>query len=197
MVQIWRQRARLCRFLGPYATGLLVFWAGQSAWVPCAQAENAEPNGAIEQRVFGPSGDAALDARAQTLGRTLRCPVCQGMPIAESPATMAIDMMQQVRKMLAAGQSDAAIVAYFTSRYGQWVLLEPPHDGFALWVWVLPPLVSFVLLAWALRIVWRLRAQAASASTVAPPTPHQDAPAPPDPDAAALMAAIRREVDLS
>jgi cytochrome c-type biogenesis protein CcmH len=166
----------------------------------CSRAYAAEPEpepSKPQARLFGPSGDVVLDTRAAELGHKLRCPVCQGMPIAESPATMAVDMMQQVRKMLAAGHSDADIMDYFTSRYGQWVLLEPPHDGFALWVWVLPPLCAAALLALALRLVRRLGASPTSMQP-APHTPPHTADAPrSDAQAAQMLAAIRREVDES
>lgn len=79
-------------------------------------------------------------AMAYDVGKLLRCPVCQGMPIAESPSPMAQDMMKQVRSMADAGQSREEIIAYFVSRYGEWVLLKPTARGFNILVWVLPPL---------------------------------------------------------
>src|SRR3954470_5152771 len=66
---------------------------------------------------------------AFAIGRGLRCPVCQGMPISESPSDMAQAMMKRVREMVAEGQSESDIKAYFVSRYGEWVLLEPTHQG--------------------------------------------------------------------
>ncbi len=91
------------------------------------------------------------EARAQAIGGLLRCPVCQGMPIAESPAPMARDMMGQVRTMVQEKKSDEAIITYFTDRYGDWVRLAPKKEGFTLWVWILPPLMALVALA----IFWR------------------------------------------
>lgn len=101
--------------------------------------------------IYQPPLPDALEAQAQTLGHHLRCPVCQGMPISESPATMAVDMMQQVRRMLADGMTQAQIDAYFVERYGQWVLLDPPKRGFTLWAWLLPPMLFVV----ALLLFWR------------------------------------------
>ncbi|MEK7704983.1 MAG: cytochrome c-type biogenesis protein [Myxococcota bacterium] len=89
------------------------------------------------------------------IGELLRCPVCQGMPIAESPSSMAQDMMGRVREMHAEGQDREQILDYFVGRYGEWVLLEPKHRGFGLLVWALPPfglLASVVIaLAWIRR----------------------------------------------
>ena len=73
-------------------------------------------------------------------GKLLRCPVCQGMPIAESPADMAQAMMARVREMHEQGHSQDEILQYFVDRYGEWVLLEPRTEGFNLLVWLLPPI---------------------------------------------------------
>lgn len=99
------------------------------------------------------------------LGQRLRCPVCQGMAIGDSPAPMAQDMMRQVRRMWADGRDEGDIAAYFTARYGDWVLLDPPWRGAGMWVWVLPPVVLAFSFVAALRTM-RRRADAARSSQV-------------------------------
>jgi cytochrome c-type biogenesis protein CcmH len=86
----------------------------------------------------GPSGLDSED-RAYIVGKAIRCPVCQGMPIAESPSPMAQDMMQQVRRMLAAGKTPEEVKQYYVERYGEWVLLRPVPQGFGWVVWLAPP----------------------------------------------------------
>ena len=86
----------------------------------------------------------AEDPRAYEVGKLLRCPVCQGMPIADSPADMAQSMMARVREMSAEGKSRDEMIDYFTERYGDWVLLEPRKEGLNWLVWVMPPV--FLLL---------------------------------------------------
>jgi cytochrome c-type biogenesis protein CcmH len=93
----------------------------------------------------------AQEQRAYEIGALLRCPVCQGMPIAESPSPMAQDMMKKVREQVQAGASQEDILTYFTQRYGEWVLLKPTTQGMNMLVWVLPGCV-FVL---GLVCVWR------------------------------------------
>ncbi len=73
------------------------------------------------------------------IGKEIRCPVCQGMPIADSPAEMAQDMMKRVRVMHGEGMSRDEIFAYFTKSYGDWVLLRPKATGANWLVWLLPP----------------------------------------------------------
>ena len=81
------------------------------------------------------------EARAKRLGSGLRCPVCRGVPIADSPSALANEMMDVVRRQIAAGKSDREILAYFEERYGEWALLEPKAEGMNLVIWILPALV--------------------------------------------------------
>lgn len=77
----------------------------------------------------------------QRLGDQLRCPVCRGVPISESPAELAKEMMQTLREQMKQGKNDEEILAFFEARYGEWVLLAPKMEGMNLAVWVLPILL--------------------------------------------------------
>ncbi len=68
----------------------------------------------------------------------MRCPVCQGMSIADSPSASALAMMSQVRDLLARGYTEQQVLDYFVRSYGEFVLLEPTARGFNLVVWLLP-----------------------------------------------------------
>jgi len=78
------------------------------------------------------------------IGLLLRCPVCQGMPIAESPAEMAQSMMTRIRELHQEGKSKDEIIQYFIDRYGEWVLLEPRAEGLSWMVWIMPPLFLLI-----------------------------------------------------
>lgn len=84
---------------------------------------------------------ASLDDRARAIEGKLRCPTCQGLSIADSPATSAVQMRELVRQQLAAGATDDEVRAFFVARYGRWILLDPPAAGLDLALWVVPPLV--------------------------------------------------------
>ena len=99
-----------------------------------------------------------LDDRARAIEGQLRCPTCQGLSIADSPATSASQMRELVREQLAAGASDADVRAFFVARYGRWILLDPPAVGMDLALWLVPPLV---LLIGSLVVVRRARARSA------------------------------------
>jgi cytochrome c-type biogenesis protein CcmH len=95
--------------------------------VPDAQQYVGPPRGT-------PISGELLEKRTNEIGGLLRCPVCQGMSVADSPSTVAVDMKQQVRELLAQGYSQEQILAYFERSYGQFVLLKPKTPV----VWLLP-----------------------------------------------------------
>lgn len=78
-------------------------------------------------------------ARAEAIDLNLRCPLCDtGEPIADSRADIAVKMRESVREQIAAGKSDSEIYTYFSVRYGQFVLLDPPKSGRNLLLWGAP-----------------------------------------------------------
>lgn len=88
--------------------------------------------------------ERTLDERARALDTELRCPVCQGTSIADSPAVFAVEMRTVVREQLAEGASDDEVRAFFVERYGVWILLTPPTQGYEVAVWLAPVVVVAV-----------------------------------------------------
>lgn len=76
--------------------------------------------------------------RADALAVRLRCPVCQGESVADSPSDTAAAIRTQIEDMVNEGRSDAEVLDYYVARYGRWVLLDPPAAGDTLLLWVLP-----------------------------------------------------------
>ena len=89
-------------------------------------------------------GDSALEARTSALAAQLRCPVCQGLSIQDSPSELAQSMRSLVRDQLAAGKTPDEVKAYFISKYGEWILLAPKPSGFNLVAYAVPVLVVIV-----------------------------------------------------
>lgn len=85
--------------------------------------------------------DAALEARARTISKQLRCLVCQGEDIDESGAGLARDLRLLVRERLVAGDSDADVLSFIQSRYGDYVLMRPPVAPRTWLLWLTPALV--------------------------------------------------------
>lgn len=80
----------------------------------------------------------AVEAEALRIGALLRCPVCQGLSVTDSPATMATNMRQQIRDMVAAGFVEEQVLSYFEASYGEFVRLRPPLRGVNWLVWLAP-----------------------------------------------------------
>ncbi|WP_175386472.1 cytochrome c-type biogenesis protein [Rhizobium sp. 9140] len=85
--------------------------------------------------------DPALEARARALSAQLRCMVCQNQSIDDSNAELAKDLRLIVRERLARGDTDAAVIDYVVSRYGEFVLLKPRFEGKTLILWGAPVLL--------------------------------------------------------
>jgi cytochrome c-type biogenesis protein CcmH len=101
--------------------------------------------------------DPAREARAREISRGLRCLVCQNESIDESNADLARDLRKLVRERIAAGDSDAEVVGYVVSRYGDFVLLEPPFKPATYALWLGPPMLLAIAIA-ALVLFYRRRA---------------------------------------
>ncbi len=85
--------------------------------------------------------DPALEARARDLSRELRCVQCQSENIDDSNAAIARDLRLLVRERLLAGDSDDAVRAYLVTRYGDFVLLNPPLQGVNWLLWLAGPVM--------------------------------------------------------
>jgi cytochrome c-type biogenesis protein CcmH len=103
----------------------------------CVAALTAVP--ALAQQ--SATADSVLDARTAEVAAQLRCPVCQGLSIQDSPSELSQQMKAVVRDQLRAGKSPDEVKAYFISKYGEWILLEPKPQGFNILVYALPVLL--------------------------------------------------------
>lgn len=132
-----------------------------------------------------------LDARTDEIGALLRCPVCQGLSVADSPAAMARNMKAEVREKLAAGSDQEQILADFERSYGEFVRLEPPMRGMNWLVWFGPVaglLAGGAVIAWALKRRPEKAGGEPAAAPTAPDLPTRDT----IPGDARLAAAVRR-----
>lgn len=107
-----------------------------------------------------------LDRRTVEVSALLRCPVCQGLAVADSPAEMAVNMKHQVRDLLARGYTQEQILRYFEQSYGEFVLLKPKFEGFNRLVWLLP---LGALLVGAAIVFVKLKNLERGAETTPPP----------------------------
>lgn len=83
-------------------------------------------------------GERELEEKVQAITVQLRCPTCQGISVKDSAAAFSRQIRDKVRRMVREGQSEQAILAFFVSRYGEWILRAPKKEGLGLVLWVLP-----------------------------------------------------------
>ena len=97
-------------------------------------------SGALQQ----PPSDSVLEARTSAVAAQLRCPVCQGLSIQDSPSELSQQMRAVVKDQLREGKTPEEVKAYFISKYGEWILLEPKAKGFNVLVYAMPILLVAV-----------------------------------------------------
>ena len=90
--------------------------------------------------------DPALEARAQEIGKQLRCLVCRNQSILDSNAALARDLRNVVRERIKAGDDDRQVVDYVVARYGDFVLLKPPVKPVTYTLWLAPFLFLVIAL---------------------------------------------------
>ena len=82
--------------------------------------------------------DPAQERQARTLMDSIRCLVCQGESVADSPAEMAGDMRSLIRERIQTGESPESIRQWLIARYGDQISLQPPFDWQNISLFVLP-----------------------------------------------------------
>lgn len=81
--------------------------------------------------------DPARDT-AEEIGSQIRCPVCQGVPISDSPAPMARDMMAILRQSLDEGATRQEAIDAVLGAYPGSLLLSPDVNASTVTLWLLP-----------------------------------------------------------
>jgi cytochrome c-type biogenesis protein CcmH len=148
---------------GAIAAALPAALCGQSASSPTPIAGASTAELGVERGLPAPAGaglsGAALEEATEALASRLRCPVCQGLSVADSPSESAQAMRAQIQQLLAEGYSPDQIVEYFERSYGEFVRLVPKARGFNLLVFALP---AAALAVGATLVVWVLRRRGAT-----------------------------------
>ena len=91
--------------------------------------------------VLWPNGSQSPAARAHDLETELKCPECQGLSVADSQAPTSRAIRSDIKRRIAAGQSDEQIRQAYIDKYGDSMLLSPQDSGVSLLVWILPIVV--------------------------------------------------------
>lgn len=121
-----------------------------------AQSDTARP-APVSQ-----ASDSVLEAMTTVLASELRCPVCQGESIQDSPSELALQMRGLIKDQLRSGKTPDDVRAYFVDKYGEWILLSPKAEGLNLIVYIVPVIALLVggLVVWRTVRRWTTAPQA-------------------------------------
>lgn len=133
-------------------------WAESSADVVSELASVELPEPPLEDP---PDADTAA-ARTDRLQTNLRCPVCQGLSVADSPSDAARAMGTRIEELVNQGYTEDQITYYFVDRYGAWVELEPPDEDHKT-LFLAP--IAVVLVGGILLLLWGRRERTAATQT--------------------------------
>jgi cytochrome c-type biogenesis protein CcmH len=111
--------------------------------------------------------DPVVEQRLIGISEELRCLVCQNESLAGSRADLAQDLRREIRTLIKAGKTDAEIMEFMVSRYGDFVRYRPPVKPMTWALWFGP----FLLLIGALALLVRMvrRSQRSTATPVLDP----------------------------
>lgn len=94
--------------------------------------------------------DPVVEQRMIGISEELRCLVCQNESLAGSRADLAQDLRREIRSLISAGKTDAEIMDFMVSRYGDFVRYRPPVKPVTWILWFGP----FLLLIGAVWGLW-------------------------------------------
>ena len=83
------------------------------------------------------------DAKLNEISKNIRCLVCQNQSIVNSNSEFAIDIKKMIREKLADGKNKHEIFKFLKSKYGDYVLFDPPFQSNTFMLWILPFLFLF------------------------------------------------------
>lgn len=89
----------------------------------------------------GGSSRPSLTDQTRAIALQLRCLVCQGESVADSPSSFSADIRAAIMRRLRAGQSPDQIKSALVRSYGDRILLAPPASGVGALAWLGPPLL--------------------------------------------------------
>lgn len=93
--------------------------------------------------------------RAAALDNQIRCPSCEDISVAQSTASSALAVRQEVRRLIGQGRSDQQVENALVAQYGPSILLRPPTSGLTAVVWIVPAVAGALAVAALVGLFWR------------------------------------------
>ncbi len=111
--------------------------------------------------------------RINEIAKHLNCPTCSGINLADCRTLTCEQWRNQIGDLVQQGLSDEEIYTYFTTRFGDQVLQEPPKSGWMLFLWILPVAALLLGAVWLISAIrgWSSQKAAAPVAITAAPRP--------------------------
>jgi cytochrome c-type biogenesis protein CcmH len=98
---------------------------------------------------------ASAQGRIAHLETLVKCPACDDLSVAQSNATSALAVREDITRRVKAGESDNKILTSLEATYGTSILLSPATSGLGSLLWVVPLLVIVALVVAGVRLARR------------------------------------------
>jgi cytochrome c-type biogenesis protein CcmH len=98
---------------------------------------------------------ASTQGRIDHLETLVKCPACDDLSVAQSNATSALAVREDITRRVRAGESDNKILTSLEATYGTSILLSPSTSGLGSLLWLVPILVIAALLVAGVRLARR------------------------------------------
>ena len=85
--------------------------------------------------------DPVMQSKYEQLISEIRCLVCQNQSIKDSNVFLAVDLRNEIRRLLENGRSESDIKKFLVDRYGDFVLYQPPLNEKTFLIWFSPLLL--------------------------------------------------------
>lgn len=82
----------------------------------------------------------------------LRCLVCQNQSLADSHASLAVDLKEKIAEQIRAGKTNEEIKSYMQDRYGEFVIYKPAYSAENAVLWLGPFVVLVIAVVLARRV---------------------------------------------
>ncbi len=119
-----------------------------------ALAAGPDPSTVVGPPAGPPPSAEEVDARTRAISAKIRCPVCQGLSVADSPSESARAMKDETEALVAQGYDEEQVINYFEASYGEFIRLDPTAEGWNILVWALP---AALLLGGGGWVAWTVR----------------------------------------
>ena len=98
---------------------------------------------------------ASTQGRIDHLETLVKCPACDDLSVAQSNATSALAVREDITRRVRAGESDNKILTSLEATYGTSILLSPSTSGLGSLLWLVPILVIAALIVPGVRLARR------------------------------------------